>query len=60
MHLVRGEQAGQPVVVLEAGAGEGLDTWRSVFARLAQVAPVIAILILRTLVFGPSTTRSQA
>ena len=52
--------AGQPVVVLEAGAREGLDTWRSVFARLAQVAPVITILILRTLVYGPSTIRSQA
>ncbi len=32
----------QPVVILEAGAGEGLDNWRPAFAEIARVAPVIA------------------
>ena len=35
-------QAGRPVVVLEAGAGEGLDTWKPVFAEIARVTPVLA------------------
>lgn len=34
--------AGQPVVVLEAGAGEGLDNWRPVFSEIAKLLPVIA------------------
>jgi pimeloyl-ACP methyl ester carboxylesterase len=34
--------AGQPVVVLEAGAGEGLDTWRPVFPEIAKMLPVVA------------------
>ena len=34
--------AGQPVVILEAGAGEGLDTWKPAFAEIARVAPVVA------------------
>ena len=34
---------GQPVIVLEAGAGEtGIETWSPVFAELARVAPVVA------------------
>ena len=34
---------GQPVVVLEAGAGEtGIETWTPVFDALARVAPVLA------------------
>src|SRR5262245_42124417 len=32
----------QPVVLLEAGAGGGLDTWNPVFAEIARLAPVIA------------------
>jgi pimeloyl-ACP methyl ester carboxylesterase len=35
-------QSGRPVIVLEAGAGEGLDTWKPVFAEIAQIAPVVA------------------
>jgi pimeloyl-ACP methyl ester carboxylesterase len=35
-------KSGSPVVVLEAGAGEGLDNWKPVFAEIARVAPVIA------------------
>ena len=35
-------QSGSPVVVLEAGAGEGLDTWKPVFGEIARVAPVVA------------------
>ena len=35
-------KSGSPVVVLEAGAGEGLDTFKPVFAELARVAPVVA------------------
>lgn len=34
--------AGQPVVVLEAGAGEGLENWRPVFAEIAKLFPVLA------------------
>lgn len=34
--------AGLPVVVLEAGAGEGLDNWRPVFAEIAKRFPVLA------------------
>ena len=34
---------GQPVIVLEAGAGEtGIEPWTPVFAALARVAPVVA------------------
>ena len=33
----------QPVIVLEAGAGEnGIEPWTPVFAALARVAPVVA------------------
>ena len=35
-------QPGTPVVVLEAGAGNGLETWRPVFADIAKRAPVVA------------------
>jgi pimeloyl-ACP methyl ester carboxylesterase len=35
-------RSGQAVVILEAGAGEGLDNWRPAFADIARVAPVIA------------------
>jgi pimeloyl-ACP methyl ester carboxylesterase len=34
--------AGQPVIVVEAGGGAGLDTWQPVFADLATLGPVIA------------------
>ena len=33
---------GAPVVVLEAGAGNGLETWRPVFADIAKRAPLVA------------------
>jgi pimeloyl-ACP methyl ester carboxylesterase len=33
---------GQPAVILEAGAGEGLDNWKPVFAQIAASAPVVA------------------
>ena len=39
---LEGRRAGQPVVILEAGAGEGLDNWRPAFPDIARVAPVIA------------------
>ena len=35
-------RAGQPVVILESGAGEGLETWKPVFAEIARVVPVLA------------------
>ena len=35
-------KAGQPVLILEAGGGAGLDEWTPVFADLAALAPVIA------------------
>lgn len=35
-------QTGRPVVILESGAGEGLDSWKPVFAEIARVAPVLA------------------
>jgi len=35
-------QAGQPAVVLEAGAGSGLETWDPVFESIAAMAPVIS------------------
>jgi pimeloyl-ACP methyl ester carboxylesterase len=35
-------KTGQPVVILEAGAGEGLDNWTPVFAQIAPIAPVLA------------------
>jgi pimeloyl-ACP methyl ester carboxylesterase len=34
--------AGQPVIVLEAGSGADLETWKPVFADLAALGPVIA------------------
>jgi pimeloyl-ACP methyl ester carboxylesterase len=33
---------GQPAVILEAGAGEGLDNWKPAFAQIAAIAPVVA------------------
>ena len=33
---------GEPAIILEAGAGEGLDNWKPVFARIAAIAPVVA------------------
>lgn len=35
-------QTGRAVVVLEAGAGNGLETWDPVFSSTAEIAPVIA------------------
>jgi pimeloyl-ACP methyl ester carboxylesterase len=35
-------QPGRPVVILEAGAGNGLETWRPVFADIAKLGPVVA------------------
>jgi pimeloyl-ACP methyl ester carboxylesterase len=35
-------QDGWPVVVLEAGAGSGLETWAPIFDRVAALAPVVA------------------
>jgi pimeloyl-ACP methyl ester carboxylesterase len=35
-------RSGQPIVILESGAGEGLDTWKPVFGEIARVVPVIA------------------
>ena len=35
-------QAGRAVVVLEAGAGSGLEAWDPVFTGIAELAPVIA------------------
>lgn len=34
--------AGQPVVVLEAGAGNGFDTWTPVFEEIDRLTPVVA------------------
>ena len=39
---LEGRQAGRPVLILEAGAGEGLENWRPVFDDLARLAPVVA------------------
>ena len=39
---IEGRAEGQPVVVLEAGAGAGLDEWAPAMAPLAALAPVIA------------------
>jgi pimeloyl-ACP methyl ester carboxylesterase len=36
----RGPQ--QPVIILEAGAGNGLETWRSIFREIAGLGPVLA------------------
>ena len=33
---------GQPILILEAGAGEGLDEWTPAMPHLAKLAPVIA------------------
>src|SRR5687767_10234885 len=35
-------RTGQAVVVLEAGAGNGLEAWDPVFSNIAEIAPVIA------------------
>ena len=35
-------QTGRVAVVLEAGAGNGLETWDPVFSSIAEIAPVIA------------------
>ena len=35
-------QAGRAVVILEAGAGSGLETWEPVFDKISAMAPVIA------------------
>ena len=36
--------SGQPVVILEAGAGEtGIETWTPVFDELARIAPVCGV-----------------
>jgi len=32
----------EPAIILEAGAGEGLDNWKPVFAQIAAIAPVVA------------------
>jgi pimeloyl-ACP methyl ester carboxylesterase len=37
-----GRKPGQPALVLEAGAGGGLDEWNPVFSELAQLAPVVS------------------
>jgi pimeloyl-ACP methyl ester carboxylesterase len=40
---LRERKPGQPVIILEAGAGEtGIEPWTPVFAKLARVAPVLA------------------
>jgi pimeloyl-ACP methyl ester carboxylesterase len=43
---MEGRRPGQPVVILEAGAGDPgsspLDTWRRVFPEIARLAPVLA------------------
>ncbi len=33
---------GQPVIVLESGAGVGLDHWKPIFTQMAALAPVFA------------------
>jgi pimeloyl-ACP methyl ester carboxylesterase len=33
---------GQPALILEAGAGAGLDEWSPIFSDLARLAPVVA------------------
>ena len=35
-------QPGQPVLILEAGAGSGLESWKPVFADFTALAPVVA------------------
>jgi hypothetical protein len=37
----------QPVIVLEAGSGADLDTWRPIFSEVAKIAPVVAYDRLR-------------
>ncbi len=32
----------QPVIILEAGGGNGLDTWRPIFREIAALGPVLA------------------
>jgi len=39
---IANRRSGQPVVILESGAGEGLDNWRPAFDDIARVAPVMA------------------
>src|SRR5688572_5241028 len=33
---------GQPVVVLEAGAGADLETWKPIFPEVSRIGPVVA------------------
>jgi pimeloyl-ACP methyl ester carboxylesterase len=35
-------KAGQPVIVLEAGAGADLETWQPIFSDVSRIGPVIA------------------
>lgn len=35
-------RSGQPIVILESGAGEGLETWKPIFGEIARVVPVVA------------------
>jgi pimeloyl-ACP methyl ester carboxylesterase len=37
-----GRRPGQPALVLEAGAGAGLDEWNPVFSDLTRLAPVVS------------------
>ena len=39
---IEGRKPGQPVMVLEAGAGADLETWKPIFSDLMRVGPVIA------------------
>ena len=39
---LEGRKTGQPVLVLEAGAGEGLENWRTALDSLGSLAPVVA------------------
>ena len=41
-HGLEQRQPGKPVVVLEAGAGSGLEAWRPVFADITKRTPVVA------------------
>lgn len=39
---IEGRKAGQAVIVLEAGAGADLETWKPIFSQLSGIGPVIA------------------
>jgi hypothetical protein len=39
---MRDRRPGQPIVILEAGAGAGLDTWAPIIEGVAALAPVVA------------------